>query len=216
MINEMIGYLWQVLRHKWFVFLECCKLGIPWLGIIHDLSKFRLSEFISYAKYFRGGKSPNDEKHDIDFDYAWLHHQRRNKHHWQYWILMNDNPKPVCWMIQEHSMGNPPILAFCGKPLLLCELESGQDDAIHTTANTILRDVCGQLNKLQPLPMPGRYRREMLADWRGAGRAYGNPDTRRWYEQNKNRIVLHDDTREWIERQINLTYDYDIYGKLGA
>lgn len=200
----MIKYLWQVLRHKWFVFLESCKLGIPWLGLIHDLSKFRPSEFFPYAHYFSGGKFPNDGPHGIDFDYAWLNHQKRNKHHWQYWVLMNDNPQTVDWMIQEHSMGNPPILAFRGDPLLLCELESGHDDAIYTAANIILRDVCVQLNKLQPLPMPDRYCREMLADWRGAGRAYGNPNTQKWYQQHRHKIVMHADTRAWIETQLGL------------
>lgn len=24
------------------------------------------------------------------FNTAWLHHQNRNKHHWQYWMLQND------------------------------------------------------------------------------------------------------------------------------
>ena len=47
-------YLKAVLKHKWFVFIECRKLGIPWLGVIHDLSKFLPSEFIPYARYFYG------------------------------------------------------------------------------------------------------------------------------------------------------------------
>ena len=101
-------------------------------------------------------------------------------------------------------MGNPPILAYQGDSLLLCEFEPGRDDAIHTMANAVLRDVCGQLNKLQPLPMPDRYRREMLADWRGAGRAYGNPDTRKWYEKHKHKIIIHAETRAWIESQLGL------------
>jgi len=196
----MLKYLWQVLRHKWFVFLEACRLGIPWLGLIHDWSKLRSSEFAPYAQHFYG--SQPEKKDDPAFDIAWLQHQKRNKHHWQYWVLMNDNPQSEDWMIQEHSMGNSPILAYQGKPLLLCELESGHDDAIYTMANVILRDVCAQLNKLQPLPIPSCYRREMLADWRGAGRAYGNPDTRQWYEKNKNQIILHDDTRAWLELEL--------------
>lgn len=27
-----LQYLWYVLRHKWFVFVECCSLGIPLQG----------------------------------------------------------------------------------------------------------------------------------------------------------------------------------------
>lgn len=51
----------------------------------------------------------------------------------------------------------------------------------------------------QALPMPDRYRKEMLADWRGAGAALGHPDTIAWYEKNKGKMELHPETREWIE-----------------
>lgn len=27
-----------------------------------------------------------------DFNYAWLNHIHRNPHHWQHWILLNDEP----------------------------------------------------------------------------------------------------------------------------
>jgi len=73
-------YLGYVLRHKWFVFLACCKLGIPLRGITHDLSKFRPSEWFPYADFFYGSK-----KMGKAFDKAWLLHQTRNKHHWEYW-----------------------------------------------------------------------------------------------------------------------------------
>jgi len=82
-------YTKYLLKHKWFVFIECCKYGIIWRGIIHDLSKFLPSEFIPYAIYFYGTE---EEKKLVEkkFDRAWLLHQRRNKHHWQYWILRED------------------------------------------------------------------------------------------------------------------------------
>lgn len=82
-------YLRYVLKHKWFVFLECCKLNVAWRGIIHDWSKFMPDEFIPYARYFYGGKASDRVK--IDFDIAWLKHQKRNPHHWQFWILQNDS-----------------------------------------------------------------------------------------------------------------------------
>ncbi len=100
---EYFKYLKYVIRHKWFVFLECCKMGLIWRGIIHDLSKFRLSEFIPYANHFYGEKEgikkgrnksgyykPYDTG-NLFFDYAWLLHQKRNPHHWQYWILPKDD-----------------------------------------------------------------------------------------------------------------------------
>lgn len=53
----------------------------------HDRSKYSDEEYEAYANYFYGTKS---KEHDEAFDYAWLHHQKQNPHHWQYWILQND------------------------------------------------------------------------------------------------------------------------------
>jgi hypothetical protein len=149
-------YLRSLLRHKWYVFLECCKLGIPWMGIIHDWSKFRPSEWVPYAQSFHGPWKYEDRPEWLvsAFDAAWLHHQNRNKHHWQYWLLVQDD-----------------------------------DD-----------------NKI--LPMPDKYRKEMLADWRGAGRAYtGKDNTLEWYSERHEKWVdrLHWDTIVWIEKQIGLS-----------
>jgi hypothetical protein len=41
--------------------------------------------------------------------------------------------------------------------------------------------------------------REMVADWMGAGRALGKPDTRAWYEANKDKMILHPATRRRVE-----------------
>ena len=53
------------------------------------------------------------------------------------------------------------------------------------------------------LPMPDRYRKEMLADWRGAGKAQGYGDnTNAWYQMNKEKMRLHPATRRWIEMML--------------
>ena len=52
------------------------------------------------------------------------------------------------------------------------------------------------------MPMSSEARREMIADWRGAGQAQGQPDTQRWYLANKDKMQLHPETREWIEKCI--------------
>ena len=56
------------------------------------------------------------------------------------------------------------------------------------------------------LAMPDRHRREMLADWFGAGRAYLKDWTplepRKWYEKNKDKMKLHPDTRAWVEAEL--------------
>lgn len=139
------------------------------MGIIHDVSKLYPSEFIPYARYFYGKYPDNSEvpqitrqcyswsgktKQDVkrDFDVAWLHHQKANKHHWQYWILVYDN----------------------------------------------------DIEKVVCLDIPLKYRKELLADWIGASKAINNGQNKvkEWYQNNRDNIMLHPNTREWIEQQL--------------
>lgn len=54
----------------------------------HDESKYDLEEYEPYDDYFYGKvKNPKVEE---AFKYAWLHHIHNNEHHWQYWVLIND------------------------------------------------------------------------------------------------------------------------------
>ncbi len=154
---KYIKYLNYLLRHKWFVAEACFKHKLYWLGITHDLSKFYPSEFIPYANHFYGGKrginegrdetgyyKPTDTGDD-DFDFAWLLHQKRNKHHWQWWILPED--------------------------------EGG----------------------LKILEIKYPYNVEMLCDWIGAGRAQKTKGVKFWYEKNKAKLQLHNNTRMVLE-----------------
>jgi hypothetical protein len=98
----MIKYLRYVLRLKYYVFIECCNFGIPFRGLLHDMSKFLPSEFMPYARYFYDQRDPRILS---DFNTAWLKHQRRNAHHWQWWLLREDDgkfipiemPKPIVY-----------------------------------------------------------------------------------------------------------------------
>ena len=47
-----------ITRHKWVVFKLCCKVGQPWRGLVHDLSKYSPTEFWEGVKYFNGKHSP--------------------------------------------------------------------------------------------------------------------------------------------------------------
>lgn len=165
-----LKYLQYVLRHKWYVFLACLRYGLIWQGITHDWSKFLPSEWLPYAKYFYGtftwekiadinyiqrGFGANDshakEYWKARFDEAWNHHQKRQPHHWQYWLLTMDTGKEFV------------------------------------------------------LPMPDQYRKEMLADWRGASKAItGADNTLNWYKTNYKKMRLHPETRTWIERELGL------------
>lgn len=97
-------YLMYVVRHKWFVMMACFRHGLIWRGLTHDLSKFRPSEFIPYAKHFyapnggpaiqyngNGYSKDEDEKQDLNFDKAWLSHIHRQPHHHQHWRLFQDD-----------------------------------------------------------------------------------------------------------------------------
>ena len=161
-----LKYLWYVIRHKWFVLKECFKVGLYWRGITHDLSKLRPSEFIPYARYFYsffgvgwsqekyGGCGDEIARHQeisMAFDRAWLYHIHRNPHHWQFWLLQEDD---------------------------------------------------GSLKKI---PMPVKYLKEMLTDWRGAGRAItGKDNTPEWYLENKDKIKLGKIQHRWLELKLGI------------
>lgn len=65
-------------------------IGIGGNIFLHDESKYTDEEYDAYDAYFYGGKLTKEVKDN--FDYAWLHHIHNNPHHWQYWVLINDNP----------------------------------------------------------------------------------------------------------------------------
>lgn len=56
----------------------------------HDESKFCDEESEAYDAYFYGGN--RSAKVVNDFNYAWLHHIHANLHHWQHWVLFEDDP----------------------------------------------------------------------------------------------------------------------------
>ena len=150
-----LRYLWYVLRHKFFVLLECLHYRIPFAGVIHDWQKFTPTEWGPYVRTFYGPYKYDQRPRDLvdAFDRAWLHHQHLGPHHWQHYILREDD------------------------------------------------------GATKVLEMPHRYRKEMLADWIGAGRAYGNPDTAGWYAKNREKIRLDSDTRVALESLM-----YDLFG----
>ncbi len=96
-IINVIKHFKLVAKHKFLVFKFCCKLGVPFRGLVHDLSKYSFEEFGESIKYYTGTKSPISEcKEKNGYSRAWLHHKGRNKHHLEYWVdLTAPNPAPV-------------------------------------------------------------------------------------------------------------------------
>jgi hypothetical protein len=87
MIKKIFKHLWLVTRHKHAVFIHCAKCGIPFRGLVHDLSKFSPTELFESVKYYHGARSPLAvcrEKKGMSM--AWLHHKGRNRHHLEYWV----------------------------------------------------------------------------------------------------------------------------------
>lgn len=117
-----LRYLRYVLTHKLYVFLAgvavarvngfgflawCRQL---WRLATHDWSKFRPSEWRPYvAKFYGSNPRSADEtvrrlgsRVDNAFNLAWLLHQRRNDHHWQAWVLRNDDGRTIVCPMPDH------------------------------------------------------------------------------------------------------------------
>jgi hypothetical protein len=85
--KKIWGHLRTVHTHRKWVRHYCFLAGIPWRGLVHDLSKYSPVEFFESARYWDGKSSPiNRAKEEQGISYGWLHHKGRNKHHYEYWM----------------------------------------------------------------------------------------------------------------------------------
>lgn len=95
------SYAWYIIKHKYYVFIECTKYGYPVRGLLHDISKFYPSEFIPYAHFFYGGKHTSETSYN--FERAWMLHVRRNPHHSSYWYYVGKKriyPMPYRYIVE--------------------------------------------------------------------------------------------------------------------
>ena len=91
-MSKFFSHLKTVMTHRHYVFRFCCRVGIPWQGLVHDLSKFTPAEFRPSVRYYQGTSSPiGAERREKGYSMAWLHHKARNKHHWEYWVEFRDD-----------------------------------------------------------------------------------------------------------------------------
>lgn len=138
-LTKHAQYASYVFRHKWFVFREAVNLDVPFLGFVHDWSKFLPNEWITYTENFYGDGA--EEVNKKSFDVAWLKHIHRQPHHWQHWILYEDS------------------------------------------------------GAVKFLDMPEKYIREMVADWKGSGKAQGHDNLQEWFDKNRDHILLSPKTK---------------------
>lgn len=93
-IKNIFKHLHLVNKHRFLVFKLSIKAGIPFRGLVHDLSKYSPTEFIESVKYYDGKISPIKVcKKENGYSKAWLHHKGRNKHHFEYWYDFNSPTK---------------------------------------------------------------------------------------------------------------------------
>lgn len=203
----MMGRHWQylryVVRHKRFVFVAGCRLGIPWLSLLHDNSKFLPDEWRWYARHFYAPDGSKqtwqgkdgfyvDADNDTKFDRAWHKHIRRNKHHPQHWIRIS-SATCQCSEVPIHIQHQ---YGYVYRNDVLFE-----DDGTARCMSCLTR-ISRSATRYTVREMPMRYRREMLADWIGAGMAQGTPDTLGWYAARGRHHEFGPETRAWIEAQL--------------
>ena len=151
-------YLWYVTRHRWFVMVECFRVGLYWRGLTHDLSKFSPSEWFAYADHFYGTRmgtqrdstgyyKPTDTG-DLAFDLAWLHHANSNDHHWQWWCQPTDDDR-----LKTHCMSKTAVLEMVcdwrgasraqGSKSTISEwyAANGQKMILHTATRGLVEDL---------------------------------------------------------------------------
>lgn len=79
-----LNQLKSVLLHKWYVFLagRLTKVSL-WRLVIHDWSKFTLTELFGYV----GNTESEGVISKSKWAKSWLHHLHCNAHHPEYWVL---------------------------------------------------------------------------------------------------------------------------------
>lgn len=85
---HFLKHFHTVNKHRFHVFINACKVGIPLQGLKHDLSKYTFKEFINSAKYYNGHYSPiaNERISEGLYSTIFNHHTNLNKHHYEYYV----------------------------------------------------------------------------------------------------------------------------------
>lgn len=87
-MSHPFKHLKVILTHRHQVIKNGFHLGIFFLTLRHDLSKFSYQEFSLSSKYYLGNSSPTnlERKSHGGFSEVANHHVHKNKHHFQYWV----------------------------------------------------------------------------------------------------------------------------------
>jgi hypothetical protein len=179
MMIASIRFLHATIVHKYHVYCAGRRLGVSrWQLLIHDLDKFLPRMFVPYGRFFYALPGADWLKAVID-------KSAEARLAMSYAWLRHVQTQPHHW--QYFVLVNGASVVAVGRGGATVDVPP-----------------------LQALPMPRKYVREMLADWMGAGRAYDGkyPDTIetwKWWQENKDQLVLHPTTRQHLT---NAIYDW--------
>lgn len=92
--NVMKGFNWLLDKMPHLFYSDEFKAEVTYNIIFkHDQSKYDKEEYDAYDAYFYGDTRESMEEIKSKFNYAWLRHIHNNPHHWQHWVLINDDPE---------------------------------------------------------------------------------------------------------------------------
>ena len=195
-------YLLYLIKHKWLVFLECCKAGIPWRGILHDLSCFLPSEFRLSAKYWLGRYvlkvCANCQHYNKNWkpERVWLEKNWCMKQDFD--DMLNDKESAKLGYCKDFIKAKKISStykkeAFSDPKFDLVRLRHHRRNGHHWQHWVLILDS----GKTKPVEMPERFVREMWCDWVVAGRLQGN-DMEEWVEEHLPNMILHSVTKAEI------------------
>ncbi len=105
---KYLRHLRTIIKHKYYVWIECFRVWLYRQWLVHDLSKFSITEFFISAKYYQWKSSPIDkERIEIWYSKARLNHKWKNKHHFHYWIDIDR------WQVIPVQMPYKYVLEMC-------------------------------------------------------------------------------------------------------
>ncbi len=103
---HLLKHFHTVNKHRFFVFINSIRCGIPYRGLVHDLSKYSPTEFLISARNYSGIRSPiaYERKEEFGYSKAFIHHTRKNKHHFEYWVDVTTGDIILCPMPYKYAL----------------------------------------------------------------------------------------------------------------
>ena len=94
-MKNLFKHLKIIRTHRKYVRKACFKMGLYWQGLVHDLSKYSITEML-ICKYYSGKRSPHQNAREaLGYSPSWIHHYHTNKHHFQYWWDESEDGKII-------------------------------------------------------------------------------------------------------------------------